>query len=37
MMILAAIICYLWVSEKLEKNPTESQIALLEIEGERPV
>lgn len=37
MMILAAIICYLWVSEKLEKTATESQIALLEIEGERPV
>jgi maltose/moltooligosaccharide transporter len=37
MMILAALVCYLWVSEKLEKPATESQIALLEIEGERPV
>ena len=37
MMILAAIICYIWVSEKSGKAASESQIALLEIEGERPV
>ena len=37
MMMLAAIICYIIVSEKFEKPASESQIALLEIEGERPV